>query len=166
MQITIQVTGSKEIKQKLEKLGDKLFNMQPEMVEVGKELKTYFAGQVFASQGGVLGHKWPRLSKTYALRKARGNIGKRKGSIRGKGGYPGRGILIRTGKMQDSFRMYADKNSVTIDNSAPYFKYHQSSRTHTKIPYRPMMGFNHDTSTIISQIIERGIRRKIDEVKL
>jgi phage gpG-like protein len=152
MQISIKVSGDKQVLAKLEKLGDKLTRFGPEMDKIGDSLETYYAGQVFASQGGILGTPWARLSKGYAEEKAKQ--------------YPGRGPLVKTGKMIGGFRHKSNDQSVTVSNRMPYFVYHQSSAPRHKIPYRPMMGVNRDVKSIIAQMIEVGVRKRIDEVQL
>lgn len=150
LHVAVTIRGDKEVRQKLTRLGSQLFKLRPEMMQIGSELKRYYSGPVFASQGAVLGTKWRQNAPATRAYKARR--------------YPGTGTktLVRTGRMQKSFDMTATNTSVTIENTAPYFKYHQSSAPRRKMPYRPMMGVNGDVKSVVRQIIERGVRRKID----
>lgn len=146
--IQITITGDKQNIAKLSKLGQSLVMFEGAMNSIGKELSAYFAGQVFASQGGILGDQWPALSDEYALYKAKK--------------YPGRGPLIRTGEMQSSFFYEADSQGVLIGNAADHFKYHQSDETRTSnLPRRTMMALTDDVKDIITMIIDADVERKI-----
>ena len=147
MQITIQVKGDKETKAKLQRLGKSIYNLKRAMELIGRDSADYFSNQGFASQGGVFGSPWQPLSARTLSQKNKS--------------YPGRGPLVRTGTMQDSFEYNSSNSSVIVTNSAPYFKYHQSTLPRTKIPRRQTMGVNDPVRRIISQHIHDEIRRKI-----
>jgi phage gpG-like protein len=147
MRIQIKITGDEQTIQRLQKLGDRLGQWQPELNQIGGELETYFSGRVFASQGGAIGQNWQRLSPGYAKWKAKH--------------YPGRPPLVRTGKMIGGFRHSATNTKLEVTNRMPYFKYHQSSAPRTKIPYRPMMAANDDVKTIVATIIDAGVRKRL-----
>ncbi len=68
--------------------------------------------------------------------------------------------------MQKSFTSKATDKGVDIENTAKYFKYHQSSAPRTKMPYRPMMGVNSAVEGAIKNRIQAGVRRRIDGVQL
>ena len=150
LQITVKISGTQEVIDKLRRLDDGLMNFSESMAQIGDELKSYFSGQVFASQGGVLGVRWPTLAAGTILYKRKH--------------YPAYATtpLIRTGGMQESFTADSTGRSVTISNTAPYFKYHQSNAPRTKIPYRPMMGINDDVQTIVHKILQAEVQRKIE----
>lgn len=147
IQMSIQIKGSKQTKDKLKRLGSSLYNFKGPMGEIGEQAARYYSTQAFASQGGVFGGRWPALSPRYARVKAVL--------------YPGRGMLIRTGKMQDSFTYTASSNQVLIGNKAPHFKYHQSTKPRNKIPRRAMMGVNDPIRKIVRGIIEADIKKKL-----
>jgi phage gpG-like protein len=150
LQITVKITGTREVIDKLRRLDVGLFNFSEAMSDIGDEVKSYFSGQVFASQGGVIGVVWPTLAVSTMLYKRKH--------------YPQYATtpLIRTGAMQGSFTSAPTSNSVTISNSAPYFKYHQSSAPRTKIPYRPMMAINDDVTNTVRRILQVDIASKIE----
>lgn len=148
LQVTITVTGSDRTLQKMRRLGSSLYNFKDAMTEIGTQGKRYFAGTAWLSQGGVYGNKWAALTTPYAARKARK--------------YPGRRMLVASGAMRAGFRMYADTNSVFIDNREPYFKYHQSSAARgSNLPRRQMIGASRGFRTIISTILRADIKRKV-----
>jgi phage gpG-like protein len=149
LQISVRVTGTEEVITKLRRLGAGLHDFSEAMALTGTELTGFFSGQVFASQGGALGVRWPTLAASTVMEKLKH--------------YPAYATtpLIRTGEMQHSFRSTPTPTSVTITNDAPYFKYHQSSAPRHKIPYRPMMGINGEVQTIVKKIIQADIARKI-----
>ncbi|WP_064257785.1 phage virion morphogenesis protein [Rhodococcus sp. HS-D2] len=123
--VHINISGDKDVVAMLGSVGLEVKDMQPAMQDVGKYLKGFFSGEVFASRGGAIGERWPRLSTKYAAWKARK--------------YPGRPVLVRTGVMQKSFTYKSKPLQVTISNKAAHFVYHQSDAPRTLIPYRPMM---------------------------
>lgn len=148
LQITINVTPTlPQQQQRIQALGKKFVDFTAVMKQIGSELKSYYSGQAFASQGGVFGHKWTPLSMKYARAKANK--------------FPGRGMLERTGAMKNSFRAVSTSNSVVISNTSPYFVYHQSTDARTKMPWRPSLGINDDVRSIAQQLIEADIQKKL-----
>lgn len=152
MRINVTVKGDQETLDRLHKLGSDLHNFTDAMKVIGKSLATYYASTGFTDQGLPFGDEWAPLSPRYLKWKEKH--------------YAGAGMLIRTGTMQESFEFSSDQNSVTIDNKAKYFKYHQSTAARKKIPRRATMGINEGIRSTIGLIIEQDVRRKIDGVKL
>lgn len=153
MSISVTVTGDDTLLNKLENFGAQLVMMEGAMNSIGKELTAFFANQVFASQGGILGENWADLSPAYAVWKAKM--------------YPGRPPLVRTGEMQNSFVFESDQSSVTIANNADYFAYHQSDQERTSnLPRRTMMAVSPEVNSIIVQIIDADVSNKISMLGL
>ena len=148
MQVSIQITGVEKVYQKLNRLGQGLYNFNEAMRLIGQDLVSYYANEGFGSQGGVFDHVWPRLSSKYSVYKAKK--------------WPGRGILEASGAMRHGFIYSANSTSVAVDNQVDYFKYHQSTAPRTKMPWRPSMGVNDQVKERIKTIIEADIRLKID----
>lgn len=148
--ITIKVTGTQEVIDKLKRLESGLKDFTAPLEAIGEELKAFFSGQVFASQGGVLGVRWPTLAVATMVYKRKH--------------YPSYATtpLIRTGAMQHSFEKQSSRNMLRVYNTAPYFVYHQSSAARHKIPYRPMIGVSPDVENIIKKIMEADIKAKIE----
>lgn len=149
--VSIQISGDKEVAKMLNDLGLEVKDLRPAMQDVGKYLKGFFAGEVFASRGGAIGERWPRLSNRYATQKAKK--------------YPGRPMLVRTGLMQKSFTYKSQPLQVEISNKAPHFPYHQSSEPRTIMPYRPMMKVEAGDAQYdkIVEIINARIARTVKE---
>lgn len=152
MQIQVTITGDKELLRGLKKLGQELYMLKSAMEDIGKDLSDYYSNEAFASQGGVFGTPWPRLSSKYASRKARI--------------YAGRSPLIASGKMKESFDYKADNTSVYISNTAKQFKYHQSSAPRLKLPRRAMIGKNRAIVDIVETIVKQEVTRKIKKAGL
>jgi phage gpG-like protein len=150
--VTIKITGDQEAIGKLQKLGKSLIMFRSAMNEIGGELSDYFSQQVFASQGGAIGERWPRLSPAYQARKAKF--------------YPGRGPLQRTGEMQKGFYHTSDEQSVTIKNRKKYFDYHQSTEPRSKIPRRPMMATTGEVKDIVARVLQADVTAKIRKAGL
>lgn len=147
MNIVVTITGSAAVQAKLRKLGSSLYDLKASMADIGRDAADYYANQGFGSQGGVFGQSWRPLSVRYAAKKA--------------GTYPGRPPLIATGKMKNSFTYSSTPSSVLVSNTAPQFKYHQSSAPRSKIPRRVMMGVNEPVKRIVRETIQAEITRKI-----
>lgn len=131
----------------LSMLGQSLVMFEEAFDNIGKNLSDYFSGQVFASQGQILGDQWPELSEQYEAWKAVN--------------YPGRPPLIRTGEMQDSFAYDSTDTSLTMFNTSDHFVYHQSTEPRTIIPRRAMMAVNDDVRSIIAYLFDQDINAKI-----
>ncbi|WP_425005771.1 phage virion morphogenesis protein [Mycolicibacterium sp. S3B2] len=151
LDMKLEVKGDEQVKQMLTSLGLDLRNLRGAMNEVGRSQMKYFIGNVFASRGATIngGQRWQRLNDKYAARKAKT--------------YPGRPILVATGKMQNSFKYSSTGMSVEIYNTDPKFKYHQSSETRYVIPRRVMLGvysgMQRDVTATIAKVISEKIRR-------
>jgi hypothetical protein len=109
-----------------------------------------YSNDVYASQGAVLGVRWPALSSATTKYKAK--------NYSQYATTP----LIRTGLMKQSYKYKASPVGVVISNDAPYFKYHQSTEPRSKIPYRPTMAINEPVKLIIKTIIEADIKAKME----
>lgn len=147
--VEVRITGAKEMIAKLKQINTSLLNFREPLAQIGKELESYYSNNVFSDQGASLGVRWPTLAaKTIMYKKKH---------------YPQYATtpLIATGTMKDSFVSKATINTVTVTNTAPQFKYHQSSAARKKIPYRPMMGINDDVKTIVKTILQADITQKL-----
>jgi len=147
MNVSITITGTREVRAKIKKLGSSIYDLKSSMSVIGRQAADYYANQGMLSQGGVFGSGWKPLSARYAARKAKL--------------YPGRPILVATGTMKDSFNYSATSTSVLVGNTAPQFKYHQSSEPRTKIPRRPMLGVNDQIKRMVREELTREITQKI-----
>ena len=145
----MEALGADQIKSMLTGLGLDLRNMRGAMNEVGRGAIKTFSGPVFLSRGGKIGEAWPRLSDDYAARKAKK--------------YSGRPILVRTGAMQNGFKYDSTGMSVTIHNTDPKFRYHQSTEDRKKIPRRAMIGIYEGLDNEVRNTIAAVIARKIKE---
>jgi phage gpG-like protein len=152
MQINITIKGDKEYLDKLTRLQRKLPIFREAMRDIGENLRDYYAGPAFASEGGVFGERWKTLSPDYQTSKAKR--------------YPGRGILVATGEMRSSFRFKSNNTSATIYNTDPKFEYHQLGSPRGKLTQRRMMGINQPVKNSIQTIIETDISRKLRSVSL
>lgn len=149
LNVQINIQGTPELINKFKRLNSGLTDFSPAMTEIGKLVEDYYSGQVFSSQGAVLGLKWPTLKATTIKNKLKH--------------YPQYATtpLIRTGAMKNSFKSKPTRKDVTISNTAEYFKYHQSTAARSKLPRRAMMSINKDVKSIVKQVIEADIAKKL-----
>lgn len=147
MRVVIRMQGVEQVQRRLVGIGESIVEMPEAMKEIGEYLAAFFAGEVFASQGGAINEPWPRLSPRYEAVKARK--------------YPGSPMLVRTGLMQRSFKYLSTSNLARVYNTAGYFKYHQSTEARTKIPRRAMMALDTSRRVAIRDIMQTAINKKI-----
>jgi len=122
--LSFEIEGEKQISAGLDYVGKELKDFRKPLKKSSELLlKTW--EQNFDAQGSTLGEPWQRLSPKYAAWKAKR--------------YPGKGILVRTGKMRKSFRDSVTSVSATLTNPTPYFRYHQSNASRGTLPRRVMM---------------------------
>lgn len=142
--LTIQVSGEKEVADRLRRFGISILDLTRAMDQTGRYLSRFFAGEVFASRGGVIGKPWPALNDNYAVWKAEQ--------------WPGRPPLVRTGLMNRSFKHRSTKLSAELWNEADYFKYHQGG---WGVPQRVMMGLDAKRERGVAQLIAGEIVDKM-----
>lgn len=145
MRVTVTVTGTKDEITRFKKLGDKLTDFSTAMREIKNTLKTYYSKMVFGSEGAILGDRWAALSPVYRKWKTKH--------------YPGRGILVASGRLERGVRGVSSRNSATIDNPTPYFEYLQLGTKRMKP--RPMLAVNRDVTDTVGNIIEKDIAGKL-----
>lgn len=132
--IVFTVDGVDEVAAMFEGAADRGGNMNSPLQKSSQlMLKTFDMN--FNSEGGTLGMPWKPRLEPY--------------------GWP---ILQRTGLMRRSFGAAFGTDFVTLFNSAPYFKYHQSSAPRTtRLPRRVMMRIDDQRRTSIIKYFQSWI---------
>lgn len=157
--ITVTVTGLDEAKAKTAALGERLSDFTEALTSLGTAMIKFYSDSVFNTSGEALGSPWRALTDKTVLEKDKK--------------WPGRGILQRTGALQQGFynditpmSLFISNNTKTA-NGADLFAIHQlgtssgSGRGHN-IPARPMIGVNPVIESLIQTVIEADVRAKID----
>lgn len=124
-------------------------NFHGALEKAGNNLVDYFSGPIFESQGGDYGTPWQALSPSTIAYKSK--------HFRQYAAVP----LQATGDMKKSFRSKAGLVHLEITNSAPQFKYHQSTLPRSKIPRRPMFAINKTVKEIIRLSIYESMVEKM-----
>jgi phage gpG-like protein len=141
MQIT--VTGDEQVVVGLQRLkadiGD---DLSEAFDDVGRELKQFFEGDVFESEGSAAGDKWAALTEPYATYKATR--------------YPGKGILEATGAMRASFTSLVESDSLLFTNTADYAKYH------TSLSGRPLFQVNTEVAALVGRTFQKHVMKAAD----
>lgn len=154
LSIGISVQGNDKVLRKLKKLGDSANDHRDAMREIGRQAVNYYGGTAFTDRGRPWGKAWADWSPAY-----------KKWREKHFAGHP---MLMLGGKgsehMQTRFFAKEDGNSVTIGNSASYYKYHQSSAPRSKIPRRQMAGINGNIKDIVKNVLREDLRNKLDRV--
>jgi hypothetical protein len=152
--ITVKINGSQALLDKVAKLGKSLYQLGPEMEEIGKTYAEFFANEAINTRGGVYGGQWANLSPGYAAWKGQH--------------FPGRPMEVQTGKMRDSFGWTASPASVVIRNSAKTksglsLLALQQNGTSRGLPPRTIMAIESTLTEKTKLIVAAGVRRRIDE---
>lgn len=137
-EIHVSIQGDKELQAKINKFGIEILDLSEGMDDIGRYLRRFFSGEVFASRGRVINKPWPDLNPSYAAWKARA--------------WPGRPPLMRTGQMNVGFKYSARRLSVRLFNDVPYFDAHQEG---IGVPQRVMMA--------VDERRERGVVRLLQD---
>jgi phage gpG-like protein len=143
--VQIEITGDKETIAKLNLL-DKSFNdWTPELRKTGDFLKDYYSVAVFETEGGILGSRWGALQALYELWKRKA--------------FPGRGILVRTGKLKGGYKYDVTSTYMELYNTVAYAKFHQSG---TKfMPQRMLVNITDSLKGKIIDIFKVGLATRI-----
>lgn len=150
MNISITVSGTKELISKYHKFKDALEDWTGELTDITSMMKTYYSQAVFATEGGVYGNPWPAVKPGYEYYK-------RTHAMQF-------GILQFSGTMQGNFESKATRNEAEVWNSTPYFKYHQSKKPRKVLPRRAMIEINAFQKDKIRGIFKQGMNDKIRRI--
>lgn len=145
--LTVEIKGGKELARKLGRFGMDILDLSDSMNQSGRYLSRFFAGEVFASRGRVIGKPWPQLHPSYAVYKAEQ--------------WPGRPPLIRTGLMNRSFKHSAERLGAELWNEAEYFDYHQDGRG---VPQRVMMAVDDTRAQRVGDFVADDIEKKMEYI--
>lgn len=149
-QITIKIYGDEAVRQKLLKLGGNLLNFGTAMRSIGQEFLDWYASRPFATEGGIYGQPWASLAPSTAREKAHK--------------YPGRGILIASGKMQQSFHFTSGTQFMLLQNSSPYIDFHQTGTRN--MPQRLVTALTDERINSVKEIIQSSVTEKLNQVGL
>ncbi len=144
--ISFSIEGETQLLRKLEGVEQEFKDWTPEFRKTGRMLRKTFRDN-FAGEGNMLGKPWAPLAARTLQEKRRL-------------GYPD-DILVRTGKMRDSFVDHPTATYVVIGNDMPHFVYHQSRRPRTKLPRRVMMFLDEKRRQGIVKIFQSAVKDKL-----
>ena len=143
LEITFSIEGDVEMLRQLQGVSRDLKSWDKEFKQVGSFLLKTFK-QNFDTEGRTLGVPWQSLKPSTVAQKQRL-------------GYPSN-ILVRTGRLKESFKAKAGSFSVVISNPTPYFVYHQSKAPRSKLPRRVMMRLDEKRKQEIVKIFQGSIQ--------
>lgn len=149
LNVDVQISGDEQLIAKLIKLDAVISDFSGALKLIGEDLLKYYQDTVFNSMGGVYGTPWMKLAPSTIAQKTK--------HYRQYAAVP----LVASGQMRDSFQAEATPHALKIENTAPYFVYHQSTAPRSKLPRRQMLGINNQVRSIIRNVIEADIRQKI-----
>jgi len=141
------IEGQKQLSRNLRGISETMGNWQPAFKKVAKELKEVFSNDVFATKGKAIDERWAPLKPQYLAQKR-------------AQGYPA-DPLVKTGKMQKSFKSMVKMDSATVWNSIAYAKYHQSNKPRKKIPRRAMMKLGNNQKALVVKIFHTHFVKKL-----
>lgn len=141
----VTISGDEELRRRLNRVVAQVGNLTDPMKDIGKYMTDFFAGEVFASQGRVIGEPWAPLSDSYARWKAKR--------------FPGRPPLIQRGTMQKAFKSRPGRMSVLLYNDDEKFPTHQEGTL--RVPARVMMKVDEKRRQRARDILADHIERAI-----
>lgn len=145
VKFSVRLEGDKELVRKLGQLKGGLGDLSGDMKRLGDFFVRFFSRDVFATEGDIVGEQWPRLSPKYEFWKR----------IK----YAGRGILVRSGKLQKAYRMNYGSDFVRIYNPIEYAIYHQEGSG--RLPKRTLVKIDQERKQYIIDVIKQAVARKI-----
>ncbi len=148
LELYFEIEGEAQLVRRLMDVDLSMKDFTPEFRQVGSLLKKTFRDN-FNTAGNDLGAAWQPLSPRTIREKIRQ-------------GWP-LDILIRTNRMKNSFRDRVSNLFVVVDNTAPYFPYHQSNKPRRKLPRRIMMRIDNRRRNQIVKIFQSGVQRKLQD---
>lgn len=149
MNITITISGDKEVIKKLGNL-EKIFgSWRGELKDSTDFMKKYYSTRVFDLEGQMFGNRWAPVRPVY-------DTFKRTHALLF-------GTLQFSGKMQGSFDSSVTDTEGEVSNSASYFVYHQSSAPRSKLPRRRMIGIDDTQKKYVLQVFRKGVTSKIKQ---
>ena len=148
LELSFTIEGDTQLLRRLQGIQKDFKDWTPEFKKIGDTLLKTFK-ENFGTAGSLLGEPWQPLKPDTLVAKTRS-------------GYPP-DILIRTGKMRDSFKSMSGQYEVIVYNPTPYFKYHQSNQPRRVLPRRVMMKLDNKRKEIIVKTIQEAVQRKLSE---
>lgn len=142
----LHIEGAPQLQARLQRVINRLGSLQPTFQKAGEVMVKFYSTQPFLSQGAVYGEPWAPLDPKYAAYKERK--------------YPGRGILVASGKMMDSFKATATSHRVEITNDTDYFAKHQLGQG---VPQRVSMKLDEQRKQLAIKTINADLKIKIAE---
>jgi len=153
--LNFEIEGDKVISRNFRILADEITELKPEFRQVWQVVITGAKGN-FEKQGSSIA-KWKKLSQTTL--KARK---KRQGYYKNTSVWSLSDILVWTWKTKNSFISVNTNLSSLVTNNAPYFAFHQAkTRGSGNLPRRVMLDMSQTTKLAVTNIIARGINKRI-----
>lgn len=137
MQVTFEIEGDKQLLRRSKKLDSSLHDFTRGFQNIGEYLKSFFKSEVFDTEGGVFNERWV--------------------------GGPNYHRLQVTGNMRNSFIASSAREYVIVENTAEYFKYHQSNKPRKKLPRRVMMKLDEARKRQIIRLLQAEMFTKITQ---
>ncbi len=150
LDITIRSDPAGEIiNRRFTRFVSSLTDLEPLIRQIVDTLEQRFA-KAFATEGASSGSMWAPLSAGYRAWKLRA--------------YPGRGILVRTGRLRGSLtsgggggiRVITPRRG-EIGTAVPYARYHQSGTS--RMPARPVIRLSPADREEITRVVHRYLVR-------
>ncbi len=162
IKIEIEIDGVKQLSRGLEAKGNKAKNLIPFWRDSALPMLRKYQEKVFASGGGYQGLRRWAVRRRWARWRTR--LGRR-ASVREGTIARDKGILVRTGRLRDSFLQsgadaieVAAPSELRFGTKVPYAIFHQrgyKARDGSKVPARPPLR--------LSMPMRRRIIRKLEE---
>jgi len=146
LELVFSIEGETQLMRRLGDISRDVKNWTSEFRQVGDLLLKTFR-ENFRSEGKTLGEPWSPLKASTLIEKRRL-------------GFPP-DILVRTGRLRDSFKSKPERYEVVVSNPTPYFIYHQSRRPRHRLPRRVMMKIDDKRKQLIVKMFQKSVENML-----
>jgi phage gpG-like protein len=145
--ISIKIEGQDQLTNKLNNALNSLDDLKDIFSDVGTKMVDFFSTEPFLSQGGIYGQRWDKLTPAYLKQKEKKWGG-------------GKGVLVASGEMQNSFVSKPTSMSVVLMNTSHVFVFHQLGTE--KMPQRVMMLLDDTRAEMVLDTVAKLLQPKIE----
>lgn len=147
LEISISVTSSKEVMEKIKKLEVDIQNWGEEFQKIGEACVDFYSRIVFDTEGSIFGSFWKPLTRPYEWYKLK------------KWGR--KGILEASGKLRGSFTFKSSNDYLLFYNPVKYGIFHQKG-TSRGLPKRVIIKMSNQLETKIMDIFKQALERRLE----
>lgn len=145
--VEIVIKGDGDVLKLMGKLEHVLGHMKPVLEPVGEYLQKFYSGDVFTTEGQIIGETWAGLKESTVRQKVKK--------------YPGRGILEASGSMMKSFDVQTTDTFMKLWNKADYAHWHQTGTK--RMSQRMILKLDKNRADKVTEMVAHGVARELQK---